>query len=164
MSHDLVGARHLCVNHREDNLGETGGNRMQKLEGCALSIWTLSCEWWWAAKRFWSGEWHALERRASDKSGGLYNIQGKTKGYGDENSSILNTSTKPFLNLYPPLLLSFPAPHSCVSCTSFIFHLYFILCSQHRPAIQGDIVHQSTIGFALAPGGSALSLMLFKAS
>lgn len=96
MSHDLVGAQHLCVNHREDNLGETGGNRMQRLEGCALSIWTLSCEWWWAAKRFWSGEWHALEGRDTDKSGGLCNIQGKTEGYGDEKFIYLKHQHKTF--------------------------------------------------------------------
>lgn len=146
MSQGSVGAQHLCANHREDDLGATGGDRMQRLEGCALNIWTLSCEWRWPLKgsgvetdMHWRGEILINQEACAI-------FRGKLRDMEMKNSSILNTSTKPFLLLYPPSLLSFHLPpHSYISCTSFIFHLYFILLSQHMSAMQGDVTHQSLL-------------------
>lgn len=86
------GTQHLCVNHREDDLGETDGNRMQRLEGCALNIglWPVS------VSRYEVLVWRMT--CIGERLNKLRDIEVK-------NSSILHTSTKPLLILYPPFLL-----------------------------------------------------------
>lgn len=52
----------VCVNCREDDLGEIGRYKQCKGLKAMPGIWLLSLDYWRAAKRSWLGEWHAVER------------------------------------------------------------------------------------------------------